>query len=85
MPTVLWYGSHMDVRAALKEAAERNGWSPTRVAAEVGMSEAGIRKFYAGDSATLKSDALVVLMRELPGFAEKLGFDPRPEANGHAA
>ncbi len=64
----------MDVRTALRQAAEENGWSATQVAATAGVTEGAIRKFFYGSSATLKSDAILALMRTLPGFAERLGF-----------
>ena len=70
----------MDVRTALIEAAERNGWSATQVAYTAGLGENAIRRFYGGSIATLKSDSLLALMRELPGFAERLGFQAKAAA-----
>jgi predicted transcriptional regulator len=62
----------MEVRTALRESMVAAGWSITRVASVAGLSEAAIRKFLDARTATLKSDALIALLKQLPGFAERL-------------
>jgi hypothetical protein len=64
----------MDVRTALRQAADENGWSLAKVASTADLSENAIRRFFDGSIASLKADAVLALMRGLPGFAERLGF-----------
>lgn len=65
----------MDVRTALRQAADENGWGRTQVAAIAGVSENTISRFYDSSIASLRADAVVALMRVLPGFARRLGFE----------
>lgn len=69
-----------DARAALQEASREAGWTNTRIAFEVGLTEGAIQKFFRGETKSLGGDAVLALMRKLPGFATRLGFRPLSEA-----
>ena len=56
------------IAAALRAAAEREGWNATRIAATVGKSEASARQWLKG-SAEMSASDFQVLRNELPGFA----------------
>lgn len=62
----------MDIADALRRASDNAGWSPARIAAEAGVTEAAARRWFHG--AYPGGSALLALMRGLPGFAEHLGF-----------
>ncbi len=58
----------MDIALALRQAAERAGWSITKIAAEVGVTEGQARKWVSG--AVEPRFAHYRTLREvLPGFA----------------
>jgi hypothetical protein len=71
----------MEPRAALLAAMKEHGWTATRAAFEAGLSERAIAKFQSGKTQALNGNATIALMRRLPGFARRLGF----EVLGHAA
>jgi hypothetical protein len=75
----------MDVRTALRQAADEIRWGRTQVAAAAGVSENTIGRFYDGSIVSLRADAVVALMRALPGFAQRLGFQPMDTSVAHAS
>ena len=70
----------MEIDQALRESAESAALTATQIAARIGRSEASARQYMSGD-AVPSGDIVVRLMREIPGFAERLGF----KAHAHAA
>ncbi len=64
-----------DVVKALIECADAANWPKTRVAYVAGVSFPAMMKIYKGETKTIKSDSMLALMRALPGFADRLGFD----------
>ncbi len=70
----------MDVKSALREAVKEAGWSTEQLAVESSASFGAARKWLSGET-TPGGDSLVTLMRVLPGFARRLGFNEV----GHAA
>lgn len=75
----------MDVRGSLQQAADQNHWGRTKVAAAAGVTEKTIERFYDGSIASLRADAVVALMHALPGFAQRLGFQPMDAAVARAS
>lgn len=67
----LWYHGGMTIRDALREASKRAGWSPTKVAAEVGVTEKTAKKWLSGE-ADPRVEQFIALRKVLPGFAELL-------------
>lgn len=61
----------MNLELALFQAAEKAGWSVTKVAAEAGVTEGQARKWLAG-TAKPRFEQLQALRRNLPGFADRL-------------
>jgi len=61
----------MDISAALRAAAEKNGWTATKVAAECGASEQAAKNWLAG-KAMPRADFLERLRRQMPGLADIL-------------
>jgi predicted transcriptional regulator len=59
----------MEIDEALAIAAERAGWSPTKIAATVGKSEASARAWLKG-AAEMGASDYQTLRQELPGFAD---------------
>lgn len=59
----------MEIREALRIAAEQAGWSPTKIAAEVGVAEKTAKKWLAGDNKPAV-DQFQELRRVLPAFAD---------------
>jgi len=56
---------------ALREAMDVAGWSKTKVAYTVGVSENSVHKWLHGH-AIPRGDKIEVLRAELPGFAQRL-------------
>lgn len=73
------------IRTALKQTAAASGWSKTQIAAECGVTEKTIERFYDGTIATLKGEIVLTLMRALPGFAQRLGFEMSDSAVARAS
>jgi ribosome-binding protein aMBF1 (putative translation factor) len=61
----------MTIDEALREAAARTGWSPTKIAAEVDATEQSARAWLKGRK-TPTGDTLMKLRRAIPGFADLL-------------
>lgn len=59
----------MDIDAALRIAAERNGWSATRVASETGRTESTAWRWMSGTQ-EMKASDYQTLRTKLPGFAD---------------
>ncbi len=59
----------MTIATALKTASRKAGWSPTKIAATVGKSEASARQWLKGATDMSATD-YQRLREELPGFAE---------------
>lgn len=64
----LCYRRLMDFKDALKRAADNAGWSVTKVAAEVGVTEKTARKWVTGE-AQPRLEQYQTLRSKLPGFA----------------
>lgn len=64
----------MLIHEALKASADEAGLNATQIAARVGRSEMSARQYMSG-AAVPPGDIVVRLMREVPGFATKLGFE----------
>lgn len=71
----LWYSRAMEICEAIAATLEELGWSPVQLAAVAGVSEAGARKWLPPAGSIPGGDTLIVLMREMPGLRERLGFD----------
>ena len=63
----------MTISEALRRAIDDAGWSATKLAAEVGVSENAVKKWLAGS--TPGGESLLALQRKLPGFAELLQIE----------
>ena len=59
----------MTIYDALSQAAKREGWTPTKIAATVGKTEAAARRWLNGSAEMTASD-YHLLRRVIPGFAE---------------
>ena len=66
------------VAEALIAAANENNLRPIDLAVMVGIGEAGAKRWFSG---TVPSgDTVVVLMRKIPSFRSRLGFELTTEA-----
>ena len=61
----------MEINALLRKHAEQAKWSPERIADRCGVSGTQVRRWFA-DQSSMKAESLLVLLRELPGFANDL-------------
>lgn len=68
------YAWAMKLNEALARAAADAGWSPTKIAGEIGVSEMTVRRWVLGKCA-IPGHRLLALMRLLPGLQEHLGLD----------
>lgn len=59
----------MPICEALRIAAEKEGWSPARIAVTVDKSEGSARQWLKG-AAEMSASDYQTLRRELPGFAD---------------
>jgi Homeodomain-like domain len=59
----------MTISEALTASAAVEGWSPARIASTCSVSEQTARRWLAGVTIP-PGDKLLVLQRELPGFAQ---------------
>lgn len=79
----LCYSTDMDVKTALRAAMDENDLSSNQVARIGEVTDSAVWRILNG--AQPNGSTLLKLMRGVPGFAEKLGFQIAAEANGHAA
>lgn len=64
----------MDVLDALIEATEEAGWNATQLAVAAGLGEGAAKKWLARLSVP-GGDTVITLMRRMPGFRARLGFE----------
>lgn len=72
-----------EISEALRQTAKELGWNSTRIGAAVGRAESTGRSWLEGTS-TINGADLLTLLREMPGFAERL-LPPKAEAVRGAA
>ncbi len=58
----------MDFKEALRKAADDAGWSPAKIAGEVGVSETAARRWLSGEREP-RLPQYRALLKTLPGFA----------------
>lgn len=58
----------MTIGEALKQAAHANGWSPAKIAGEVGTTETSVRSWLSGASEP-RASTFILLRHRVPGFA----------------
>ncbi len=75
----LCYSRRMDVSTALREAMDEAKWTTIQVARAADVSESAVWKWRNG--AEPGTTAVIALMKLLPGFAPRLGFE-RVESHG---
>ena len=63
----------MEIQQALREAMDEAGWPLERVALEADKTYMGAARWRKGSAPGGKT--LLTLMRVLPGFARRLGFE----------
>lgn len=62
-----------EIATALRESVDAAGLTATQVAARLDRSEPSAKAWLRGDTIP-SGDVVVRAMREVPGFAERLGF-----------
>jgi transcriptional regulator with XRE-family HTH domain len=64
----------MSIPEALRVSSDEAGWSPAKIASVCGVSETTSRRWLRGD-AVPPGDKLLLLQRDLPGFATRVTAD----------
>lgn len=71
----------MTIAEALRASSDEAQWSPAKIAAACGVSETTARRWMDG-KAVPSGDKMVILQRDLHGFAEKLGLKGSSRRHG---